>query len=36
MGMRVATWFDGDGTHTVAEVCDTYALLVRRMVGVAG
>ena len=36
MGMRVATWFDGDGTHTVAEVCDTYALLVRRMVGVGG
>jgi AcrR family transcriptional regulator len=34
MGMRVATWFDGDGTHTVEQVSDTYALLVRRMVGV--
>ena len=33
IGMRVATWFDGDGTHTVAEVCDTYVVFVNRMVG---
>jgi AcrR family transcriptional regulator len=32
MGMRVATWFDGDGTHTADEVAETYVRLVRRMV----
>jgi AcrR family transcriptional regulator len=35
IGMRVATWFDGDGTHTVDEVAQTYVQLVRRMVGVS-
>jgi AcrR family transcriptional regulator len=33
IGMRVATWFDGDGTHTPDEVAQTYVFLVRRMVG---
>lgn len=33
MGMRVATWFDGDGTHTEQDVVDAYVTLARRMVG---
>lgn len=32
IGMRVATWFDGDGTHTADEVAQSYITLVRRMV----
>jgi AcrR family transcriptional regulator len=32
MGMRVATWFDGDGTHDEAAISDVYSELALRMV----
>ena len=33
MGMRVAAWFDGDAEHDVDAVCETYAELGLRLVG---